>query len=177
MLTQPNHLSTLGTAHTAISVVALLVAFYALFKDGRINPQNWIGRTYIMLTLITCLTGFPIMKTGHFTPGHYLAIIIIVLLPLGTFARRISLFGTAKDYIQLSIMSFTLFLSCIPAIVETMTRLPVGQPLASNPNALIVQISQLLLFMMFIFGVLYQMIKFRSRKKKLTTTQDSINLS
>src|SRR5579863_4127225 len=71
--TMPNHLSTLGIIHTAISIIALLVAFNALYRDGKLDPSNGRGRLYIWLTIITCVTGFPIMKTGHLTPGHYLA--------------------------------------------------------------------------------------------------------
>jgi len=61
----PNHLSIPGIIHTAISIIALFVAFYALYRDGQINPSNGHGRLYIWLTVITCVTGFPIMKTGH----------------------------------------------------------------------------------------------------------------
>ncbi len=83
----PNHLSILGIIHTAISIIALLAAFYSLYRSGRIDPATGPGRLYIWLTIFTCLTAFPIMKTGHFTPGHYVAIVILVLLPPQVFTR------------------------------------------------------------------------------------------
>ena len=166
----PNHLSILGIFHTAISVIALLVAFYALYKDGKLDPANSRGKWYTWLTVITCVTGFPIMKTGHFTPGHYTAIIIIVLLPLGIYAKK--LFGKLGNAIQIIAMSTTLFLSCVPAIVETLTRLPISHPIASGPNDPIIKNGLGILFVVFLLGVSYQLIKLRM-SKKTTQTPDT----
>src|SRR5580700_2521380 len=111
----PNHLSVLGIIHTAISILAILAGLFALIRDGRIEPANGRGKWYIFLTVVTCLTGLPIMRFGHPTPGHYLAVIILVLLLPAIFARR--LFGKIGEFVQVVGMSATLFLSCIPAIV------------------------------------------------------------
>jgi hypothetical protein len=159
----PNHLSTLGIFHTAISIIAVLVAFYALFRDGKINPANGRGKLYVWLTVITCLTALPIMKTGHLTAGHYVAITVLILLPIGIYADR--LFGKLADYLQVIIMSTTLFFSLIPAIVETLTRLPSGHPLASDPNSPIIQKGLMALVFLFVVGVLYQVIKLREQRK------------
>jgi hypothetical protein len=159
----PNHLSILGIIHTAISVIALLVAFYALTRDGKLDPANKRGKIYILLTVLTCVTGFPIMKTGHFTAGHFTAIILLVLLPIGIYASRF--FGKAGKYIQVIAMSATLFLSMVPAIVETLTRLPISAPIASGPNDPIIQNGLLGLFLLFIAGVIYQVFKIKRRGK------------
>jgi hypothetical protein len=159
----PNHLSILGIIHTAISVFALIAAFAALSQAGKIDPKSGTGKLYILLTIITCVTGFPIMKTGHPTGGHYLGIIIMILLPLGIYAIR--LFGKAAAYIQLIIMSTTLFLSMIPAIIETLTRLPISHPLAAGPNDPLIQKALSALLLLYLVGVCYQVIKLRSQKK------------
>jgi len=164
----PNHLSILGIIHTAISILALLVAFFCLLRDGKINPANGTGRLYVLLTVITCFTALPIMRNpGHFTPGHYVAVIILILLPIGIYARSIHAFGKAADYIQVIIMSTTLFLSCIPAIVETLTRVPISHPIASGPNDPLIQNCLLGLFIMFVAGVAYQTFKLKKKKKSM----------
>jgi hypothetical protein len=163
----PNHLSVLGIIHTVISVLALLIALFALLRDGKINPVNGRGKWYILITVITCITGFPIMRFGHLTPGHYLAIIILVLLPIGIYASRI--FGKAGDYVQVIIMSTTVFFSFIPTIVESLTRLPVTHPLAVGPNDPLIQKAQLLLIVLFLTGVTYQVIKLNAERKLLKT--------
>jgi hypothetical protein len=162
----PNHLSILGIIHTAISIIALLAAFYSQYRSGRIDPASLPGRLYIWLTIFTCLTAFPIMKTGHFTPGHYVAILILVLLPLGIYARSLRIFGKLADYLQVIFLSTTLFLSLIPAINETLTRLPISHPIALGPNDPIVQNGLMALLALYVLGVVYQLVKLRSRRRK-----------
>jgi hypothetical protein len=155
----------LGIFHTAISVLAILIAFYALYHKGKINPANDAGRLYAIFTVIGCLTSLPIMKTGHPTAGHVVAVIILVLLPTAIYARSIRLFRRNADYIQTVLMSTTLFLSLIPAVIETLTRLPPDEPLASGPDSFIIKIILLILFILYVTGVMYQFSKIKSRKR------------
>jgi uncharacterized membrane protein len=154
----PNHLSPLGIFHTVISILALIVAFIALFRDGRIDPRKAIGKWYIALTVVTCLTSFGIMKTGHFTPAHGLSVLVLVLLLLGIYARR--LFGD-RQWIEVLLMTLTLMLSFIPAITETLTRLPLDNPIAAAPDASIIKMSNLGLLLVFGLGIFYQLRKLR----------------
>ena len=155
----PNHLSTLGIIHTAISIIAILIAFYALYREGKINPLSNAGKLYLWLTVLTCVTGFPIMKTGHLSGGHFIAILIVILLPLGIYAGRI--FGKAAAYVQVIALSATLFLSLVPAVIETLTRLPVSSPIAGGPADPIVKTGLAILFALFIVGVIYQIVRLR----------------
>ena len=155
----PNYLSVLGIIHTAISILALFAGLYALFIDGKIDPLNRRGWIYTLLTFVTCVSGLPIMRFGHPTPGHYLAIIILALLPIGIYAKRF--FGKPGKYIQIVAMSTTLFLSFVPAIVESLTRLPMDHPLAAGPADPLVQKFQLVLVVIYIVGVGYQFYKLK----------------
>jgi hypothetical protein len=170
----PNHLSPLGIIHTVVSILALFVAFYCLFKDGRISPKNDRGKLYIVLTTVTCLTAFPIMKTGHFTGAHGLGVFVLVLLPLGMYATYIKFFGKAAEYFQVAIMSATLFLSFIPAIVETLTRLPISHPIATGPDDVIIKTALLTLFLLFILGVIYQLRKTKLSQRAAASVDSSI---
>jgi phosphatidylglycerophosphate synthase len=161
----PNHLTILGIIHTAFSIIALLAAFYALYRFGKLDPKTGPGRWYIILTIITCLTSLPIMKTGHPTAGHYVAVIILILIPLGVYVRSLRIFGKLADYVQVIFLSTTLFLSCIPAIVETLTRVPISQPIASGPNDPIIQNGLSALALLYLVGVIYQLFKLRKQRK------------
>ncbi|MBW4889393.1 hypothetical protein KXQ82_06690 [Mucilaginibacter sp. HMF5004] len=161
----PNELSLLGIFHTVISVLAILIAFYALAQKGRINPAFDAGRLYSTFTVVACLTSLPIMKTGHPGPPHVLALIILALLPLAIYARSMRLFRRNADYVQTVLMSTTLYLSLIPAIIETLTRLPPDAPLATGPTSFIVQILLLILTILYITGVIYQVLQIRARKR------------
>jgi hypothetical protein len=170
----PNHLSPLGIFHTAISILALLAAVFALINDGRIVPSNRWGKLYILLTVITCLTALPIMKTGHFTAAHGVAVIILVLLPMGVYVRSVTFLRKYADYIQTVILSLTLFLSCIAAIVETLTRVPISHPIADGPNDQIIQMGMGILVILFSLGVVYQIIKIKSRKRSIKTPDSTV---
>jgi hypothetical protein len=173
----PNHLSVLGIIHTAISILAIIAALYALARDGKINPTNSSGKLYILLTVIACLTALPIMRTGHPTPGHPLAIIILVLLPVAIYAKPIRIFGKVADYAQTIIMSFTLFLSMIPATVETLTRIPISHSLAVSDQDPLVKTTLGIVFIIFLAGVIYQVLKMKAKKKATLLPDNSINLS
>jgi hypothetical protein len=162
----PNHLSPLGIFHTAVSIIAIIVALYALLRDGKISPANGRGKLYILLTVITCLTSLPIMKTGHFTQAHALAVIVLVVLPIAVYVPSFKFLGKSAAYIQVFLMSLTLFFSFIPAIVETLTRLPMSRPIADGPNSPIIQTGLMSLVGLFVVGVIYQFIKIRSRQKR-----------
>lgn len=163
----PNHLSILGIIHTAISILAIFAALYALFIDGRISPANNRGKLYILLTVITCITGFPIMRFGHPTAGHTLGVVILIILPVAYFITSLKFLRKITTYLQVFLMSFTLFLSCIPAIVETLTRLPISAPIASGPNDPIIQKGLLILVIVFTIGVIYQFVKIWSNQKPI----------
>ena len=165
-----NHLSILGIIHTAISIFALLAAFYALFVDGRIDPKSQAGKIYIILTVITCLTSFPIMKTGHPTPGHAIAVMVLLLLLVANYTA--GLFKSAFAYVQTAAMSATLFLSMIPAVNETLTRLPASHPFAASPDAPLVKMGVMVVFLLFVVGVIYQIIKIRSYRKMFPYHQE-----
>jgi hypothetical protein len=173
----PNHLSPLGIFHTAVSVLAVLIALYALIRYGKIDPASAVGKLYITLTAIACLTAFPIMKTGHLSAGHGLAVIVLVLLPIGVYAKSIKFFGKGADYIQTIVMSSTLFFSMIPATIETLTRLPISHPLATDPNDPVAKMGLLVLVALYIIGVLYQVIKIRSGRKATGTPDSTVTLS
>ncbi|MDP9077443.1 MAG: hypothetical protein M3O71_08485 [Bacteroidota bacterium] len=163
----PNHLSILGIIHTAISILAIFAALYALFIDGKISPANNCGKLYILLTAITCISGFPIMRFEHPTAGHTLGIVILLILPIAYLITSLKFLGKSAIYLQVFLMSLTLFLSCIPAVVETLTRLPISGPIASGPNDPIIQKGLLTLVILFTVGVIYQFVKLWSRQKHM----------
>lgn len=172
----PNHLSILGIFHTAVSILALLAAIAALFSDGKINPNNTWGKVYIALTIITCVTAFPIMKTGHATAAHFVGLLILVLLPIGIYAKQLRVFGKLANYVQVVVLSTTIFFSCIPAIVETLTRVPISHPVANGPNDPIIQMGLNILVVLFLAGVVYQVLKMRAKRKSTQTPESSVNM-
>jgi len=161
------HLTTLGFIHTVIGVLALIPAFISLFSYGVIAPQKRTGKIYIVLTALACLTSFPIMKSGHLSPGHFLAILILLMLPLAYYASSIKLFGQKWQYIQVVLMSLTLFFSLVPAFTETLVRVPLGHPFASGQEDPALQPVMGVLAFVFVVGICYQLFRLRTQHRKL----------
>ena len=125
-------LTTLGVIHTAISLVAIVCAFWALARDREISPLNTLGRTYLVTTLLTAVTGLGIFQHGGFGPPHVLSILTILALGVGSAAAFKGAFGRWSRHVQIVSYSVTVLFHMIPGFTETLTRLPPGQPLLAN---------------------------------------------
>jgi len=157
-------MSVLGIAHTVISIVALVVAAVSLSKEGAINPFSKLGKQYGILTAIACVSSFGLSSSGHFNPGHALAILILLLLGIAW------LLGKKKNpisrYVVLFCISTTVFLSLVPAVNETLSRLPIGHPLADGPTSPIVQNSLKVLLVLYLTGITIQMFRLKMMLKQ-----------
>ncbi len=121
-------LTTLGTIHTAISLVAVFAGYAMLVRDRQIVAASPLGQVYIWTTVLTCLTGFGIFQHGGFGKPHVLGIVTLVTLAVAAVAGRTQLFGAASRYVETLSYTATLFFHMVPAITETSTRLPLGKP-------------------------------------------------
>ena len=158
-------MSILGIAHTVISVAALVVAFVCLFKAGVIDPFSKLGKGYFILTVVACVSAFGLSKSGHFNPGHALGILILILLGIAYLSgkRKRPVFL----YIALFCTSTTLFLSLIPGINETLSRLPIGHPLADGPTSPIVQNALKVLLVLYLAGLTIQILRLKKTLKRV----------
>jgi len=125
-------LTQLGTFHTAISLIAVGAGAIALFRDKEISPRNGLGKTYIITTLITALTGFGIFQHGGFGKPHVLGIVTLVVLAIAIAAGRTRLFGRASPYVETVSYSATFFFHFIPGFTESLTRLPLAAPVLAS---------------------------------------------
>jgi uncharacterized membrane protein len=156
-------LTTLGIIHTAISLVAVFAGVVGFVRDLRINPKNRAGKTYIIMTVLTCLTGFGIYENGGFGAPHVLGIITLVVLWLAWKAGTTTMFGKASGYIETVGYSATFFFHMIPALTETTTRLPSGAPLIASREAPELQAAVGVCFLLFLVGAFFQVRRLRRR--------------
>jgi uncharacterized membrane protein len=156
-------LTTLGTVHTAISLIAVAAGLIAFFRDKGISPRNWVGKIYVVATVLTCLTGFGIFQHGGFGKPHMLGIITLVVLAVAYAAGYTKFYGRASPYIETVSYSATFLFHMIPGITETTTRLPLGAPLLPNADAPALQAASAVLFVVFLFGAALQVRWLRRR--------------
>jgi uncharacterized membrane protein len=157
-------LTNLGVIHTAIALIAVAAALVCFFRDGGILVRNAIGRTYVIMTVLTCVTGFGIFQHGGFGKPHALGIITLVVLAIAAVAGKSQFFGKASRYIETVSYSLTVFFHMIPAIAESATP---GAPAFDNPEAPELQAVTGAFCLVFLIGAAYQVWRLRSRRPAL----------
>lgn len=165
-------LSTLGIVHTIISVLALIFAAVALIQTGRIDLRTTTGKYYLVSTILACLTSFGLSRAGGFNPGHALAILILLLFAVVYLAMNTRILGRFSTHAEVFCMTFTLFISLIPGINETLTHLPANNPIAANIDAPIIRNSILVAFVLFLVGVILQL---RNIKAPVARAKEAIH--
>ncbi|WP_042721676.1 hypothetical protein [Flavobacterium sp. B17] len=152
-------LSSLGIFHTIIGISAIMGAIIGFVKYGKINLSVLSGKVYFYATLVTSVTALGISKHGGFNAGHIFSLFIIVLIVVAYY-----LFSKQKEskrvrYFENFLLSFSFFLSLIPTVNETFTRVPIGHPLAKDIKDPIIGQTLLVLLILFIVGSVFQFIK------------------
>lgn len=155
-------LTPIGIVHTLISLVAVAAGLVAFIRYGRIIAGYTSGKTYIIATVLTCLTGFGIFQHGGFGRPHVLGIVTLVVLGVAWLARNQSLFGRASPYVETISYSLTFFFHMIPGVTETTTRLPLSAPLLPGHDAPELVVITGIMFVVFLIGATLQVRSIRA---------------
>jgi hypothetical protein len=158
-MTQP--LSIFGAVHTVLSLIPVVAGLVAFKRYGKIDPATRVGKVYWGGMLASVVTTFGLSSTGGFNPGHALGLITLVVMLFATLVTRIAFFGRAAAYIQVGLMSFSFMLLMVPGTNETLSRLPVGNPIGNGPGSRPVQVALAAMLVLFLFGTVYQLLKQR----------------
>lgn len=132
-------------------------AIGALARYKEISTQTALGRSYLVTTLLTALTGLAIFQHGGFGPPHTLAILTLLALAVGFAASVTGVLGRRSRYLQAVCYSTTMLFHMIPGFTETLTRLPAGQPLLANADAPEFVPIYGALFVAFLIGLVFQL--------------------
>lgn len=154
-------LSNLGIFHTIIGVAAIAAAIVSYVRFGKINLGHSSGKIYFYGTLITSLTALGISKHGGFNPGHFFSILIVLLVLVAYYLHTRKKGNNRSRYFENFSLSFSFFLSWLPTINETFTRVPVGKPLAKDISDPLIAKTLLVILILFVWGSAFQFLKQR----------------
>lgn len=160
-------LSSLGIFHTAIGVIAIVAAVAGFLRNGKIDLSKLTGKIYFYFTLVTSLTALGLAKHGGFNPGHIFALFIVALILVAYFLYSKKQGNNSARFFENFLLSFSFFLSLVPTVNETFTRVPIGHPLAKAPTDPIVGQTLLVLFVLLVIGSVFQFRKQRKINKSL----------
>lgn len=156
-------LSTLGAIHTAVSLVPILAGLYGFVRHRAIDPATRAGKLYLLGLVLSVATSFTVSSTGRLNPGHAFGVIVLLVAFGGVLAGRLRVLGRATPYLSTFALSFSFLLSLVPGTNETLTRLPVGHPIAAAPLAPVVLQTLLVCGVLFVVGFAAQCWRIRSR--------------
>jgi cbb3-type cytochrome oxidase subunit 3 len=154
-------LSNLGIFHTAVGIIAIAAGLISFVKHARINLAETSGKVYFYGTIIASLTALGLSKHGGFNAGHVFSLLIFVLVLIAYFLYSKMGQNNQARYFENFLLSLSFFLSMVPTVNETLTRLPAGKPLAQNSADPLIGKTLLILFILFLAGSVYQFIKQR----------------
>ncbi len=160
-------LSGLGIFHTIIGIIAIVAAVVSYIKYGKINLAKLPGKIYFYGTLITSLTALGISKHGGFNAGHAFSVLIVFLISAAYLLYSKKKGNNRSRYFENFFLSFSFFLSWLPTVNETFTRIPIGHPLAKAPTDPIIGKTLLALLILFIAGSVFQFLKQKKINKTL----------
>ena len=156
-------ITLLGWIHTIIAIIALGAGFYTLAIYKVIAPEQKTGQLYLVCTLIAAVTALMIYKHGGFGAAHALAVLTLLALIAGFFVTRIPVFSRIAVYFQAFCFSGTLLFHMIPAITDGLLRLPVGDPVLTNPEDPLLKIFYLSFLVIFLVGYICQFFWLKNR--------------
>ncbi|MBN9474602.1 MAG: hypothetical protein ABS43_24460 [Bordetella sp. SCN 67-23] len=158
-------LSLTGAVHTAVSLIPVVAGFYGFARYRVIEPAMRSGRVYLAGLTVSVFTSFGLSSTGGFSPAHALGILALLAAFGSLLVPRLSFLGRLRPYLAAFGCSFSFFLLLIPAIAETLTRLPTMRPLADSPQSPLVRFTLLAWVVTFIAGFVFQVWMIRSRRR------------
>lgn len=161
-----------GLAHTAVSIAGLFFGVVALVVHGRINQNTRQGRLFIWLTVVSCISGFFIFKTGHFNEAHALGALTLLTLAAAFWLERVA-FKRWAAYVSTALYSLALFFHFIPGFTETFTRIPAGHPLAEGPDSPLVKGAIGAAFLAYLILVVVQFVGMRSSKRRTAVADNA----
>ncbi|WGY73403.1 hypothetical protein KEC55_32045 [Burkholderia cepacia] len=159
-------ISTLGAVHTIVSLVTVAAGLYSVARYRGIDSSTRSARIYVTGMVVSVLTSFGLSSTGGFNVGHALGIVALFATLGGLLVPRIKVSVPAQPYLAQFAFTFSFFLLLIPGINETLTRLPVGHPLANGPESPIVRGSLAVWLGVFVLGSIFQLIWLRSHRSR-----------
>jgi hypothetical protein len=156
-------ISPAGWVHTLGSLPAIPAALYMIGRHGRIVPRSKVGALYFATMLIGASTVFLVAKQPA---SVVIGAATLVLLLAGYGVAHVARLGRAAIYLETILLSLTVFLLLVPAVSETLRRVPDGHPFVTDLKSPLLLGAQAALLGLLVLGVTAQLIWLRSQRRK-----------
>lgn len=155
-------ISPLGWIHTLGSLPAIPVAIYMFARHGRIVPRSTPGMIYFVCMLAGAVT---VLFVAHQPVSYGIGAATIALLLTGYGVQPV-LGGTRRaEYVETICLSLSAFLLMVPAVTETLRRVPDGNPLVTDLKSPVLLGAQGVLLAVLIIGLTAQIMHLAKRSR------------
>ena len=138
---------------------------FMLGRYRRIRPESPAGMFYFITIVTSCVLVFALpRKTPGLNPAHILTFLTVLSVAIGTFIRFRDV--RWRHFVEAIALSASLFFSLVPAINETLTRLPADAPFAKLPKDPVVLNALGVLVVLFVVLLVFQIIALRTAEKQ-----------
>jgi hypothetical protein len=145
------------------SLPAIPAALYMIGRHGRIVPRSKVGALYFATMLIGASTVFLVARQPA---SVVIGAATLVLLLAGYGVAHVARLGRAAIYLETILLSLTVFLLLVPAVSETLRRVPDGHPFVTDLKSPLLLGAQAALLGLLVLGVTAQLIWLRSQRRK-----------
>jgi hypothetical protein len=152
--------------HVLLSLIGILAGFVVLYGllKGRVY-DGWTA-TFLVTTILTSLTGFPLPPFG-FDPPRAVGVISLVLLALAVAALYAFKLAGVWRLIYVGGAVAALYLNVFVAVVQAFMKLPFLQALAPTQSEPPFLVAQLVVLVAFIALGVLAAIKFRPNRPSI----------
>jgi hypothetical protein len=142
-------MSPLLFVHVVISLIGIATGLVVLYGLITGKPDGTWTAVFLITTILTSLTGFPLPAT-QLLPSHIVGIISIVLLAVAVAALYVYLLAGAWRWIYVASAVTALYLNVFVGIVQSFQKLAFLKPLAPTQSEAPFLIAQLVVLGLFI---------------------------
>ena len=155
-------MTTIGIVHTLLSLPPVIAGLWCFFRQGKIDPKSRAGKVYLTGLVLSVFSSFAL---HWFTPIHALGIVSLLAAFGGWWVLGVSALGRARPYLSAFGLTFSFFLLNIPAINESLSRLPPSHPIGAGPTSPPVQHALMIWTAVFVIGAIAQQLMIHRQQK------------
>ena len=147
-------IATFTTVHVALSLAGIASGFVVVFGMIEGKPSGVWTAIFLLTTVLTSITGFPIPPLG-FDPPRAIGLLSLLLLTLAIVALLVFHLARSWRWIYAVTTIAALYFNCFVGVVQTFQKISFFRSLAptqSEPPFAIAQIAVLIIFI--VLGVL-----------------------
>jgi hypothetical protein len=142
-------MSTFITVHTVLSLIGIASGLVVLYAMLRGKPATVTTAVFLLTTVLTSVTGFPIPPFG-FDPPRAVGTLSLVLLALAISSLYVFKLAGHWRWIYVTTATAALYLNCFVGVVQTFQKIAVFNALAPTQTEPPFAIAQAVVLVLFI---------------------------